>query len=102
MEAKPRAYTVRLHFAEPDNVVSGQRLFDIKLQGKTVLENLDIVGAVGDRNMALIREFKGVMGDKAITLELVPAAREITPLSMPIINGIEVVAEEEGTHRLAQ
>ena len=40
-------YSVRLGFSDPVNSRPGQRVFDVKLQGKLVLENLDI--GQGDR-----------------------------------------------------
>lgn len=39
--------TVTLKFCEPHYTNAGQRVFDVKLQGKTVLENLDIFARVG-------------------------------------------------------
>ena len=42
-----RRYDVRLHFAEPEPVKPGQRIFSVSLEGRTVLENLDVVRAAG-------------------------------------------------------
>ena len=36
-------HTVRLHFAEPDDVKPGERVFDVKLQGNVVLRDFDVV-----------------------------------------------------------
>jgi len=91
---EPRPYTVRLHFAEPDDVRREQRVFHVKIQGEMVLKNMDIVEAANGRNTTLVREFKGIIADKAITVEFEPVVEDITPLSVPVINGIEVVAEK--------
>jgi len=94
-KTSPRPHTVRLHFAEPDNVRPGQRVFDVRLQGKAVLENLDVIQAAGGRNVALIKEFKGVLADRTLELELIPKAKAITPATATIVSGIEIVAEGE-------
>ena len=92
-KTSPRPYTVRLHFAEPDDVRPGQRVFDVKLQGQVVAKGLDVVAAAGGKHTALVREFKGIMADETLRLELAPKGEEITEQTSPIISGIEVAAE---------
>jgi len=84
----PRAYTVRLYFCEPENLKPGQRVFDIRLGGKSVLEEFDVVATSGTRRKAVVREFKKVAATTELTIDLV--ARTGTP----ILNGVEIVAEE--------
>lgn len=50
-------YTVRLHFAEFYFQHSGQRQFNVKIQGKQVLSNFDIIKAAGGEFRAVIRSF---------------------------------------------
>jgi hypothetical protein len=50
-------YTVRLHFAEIYFTASGQRTFNVVINGTTVLTNYDIFAATGARYKAVIREF---------------------------------------------
>jgi len=89
----PRQFTVRLHLAELDEITEpGQRVFDVKLQGQTVLQRLD-VAKEADVRTALVKEFKGVKADDTITLEFVPAGKEVTPSTGPILNAIEVMEE---------
>jgi len=45
--AAPKSYTVRLHFAELDNLEPTQRVFDVKLQKALVLEGVDVVKEAG-------------------------------------------------------
>ncbi len=45
--AEPRKFIVRLHFAELEDVAPGERVFDVLVQGKTVVENLDVVKEAG-------------------------------------------------------
>ena len=92
--APPKPYTVRLHFADLENDAPGKRVFDVKLQGKTVLENFDIVAAAGGRNKALVKEFKGITAVNQITLEIVSSAKDMLGPAGPIISGMQVFAED--------
>ena len=91
--AASRPHTVRLHFCELDEVKPGERVFDVKLQGKVVEAGLDIASAAGGIRTALIREFRGIQAGKNLSVELVPHARSLTERNAPILSGIEVVAE---------
>jgi outer membrane protein assembly factor BamB len=82
-----RAYTVRLVFAEPENLRAGQRVFAVKLQGRAVLPSLDIVKEAGGPNRGIVREFRGVKATDALEIEFVP--RSAKP---PLICGVELVA----------
>jgi hypothetical protein len=92
--AKP--YTVRLHLAELEDVAPGQRVFDVKLQGRTFLEHLDVVKEAGGRFRALVKEFKGVRAENVLTVELGPRSDDLTPSTAPILAGREVILEREG------
>jgi outer membrane protein assembly factor BamB len=94
--ASARPYSVRLHFADLENTTSGKRVFDVKLQGKVVLKDFDIVAAAGGGNKAVVREFKGVMATNEIKLELVSGARDMKGSAAPIISGMQVQAEQPG------
>ncbi|PIZ48374.1 MAG: hypothetical protein COY42_06640 [Armatimonadetes bacterium CG_4_10_14_0_8_um_filter_66_14] len=87
--AKPRALTVRLHFAEVEDAKPGQRVFDVKLQGKTVLTNFDLAKEAGD-NRAVVREFDNVVAARALTIELVPKGSQSEP---PVISAVEIATE---------
>jgi outer membrane protein assembly factor BamB len=92
--AKP--YTVRLHFAELVNRSPARRVFDVKLQGETVLKNFDILSAASGMNKAIVKEFKGVMALDTLKLELVSDAADMTGPSATIISGMQIVAEKPG------
>jgi hypothetical protein len=89
--SKERSYTVRLHFVEPDDLQPGKRLFDVALQGKQVLHDLDIVREAGGRNRALVKEFRGVHILDDLILTLTPSAG--AAVREPILCGVEVLAE---------
>ena len=87
---EPGIYTVRLGFASP----STQRVFDIKIQDRMVLEGLDILKEAGGVNHAVIREFKGVQVENNLSLELIPAIADADINQSPVINFIEVIRED--------
>jgi outer membrane protein assembly factor BamB len=86
-------YTVRLHFAEPEDVPPGERVFDVWLQGQPVLSEFDIVRAAGAARRAIVKEFAGVgvTGELAIRLQRCAAASR----RPPILCAVEVLREEE-------
>ncbi len=91
---KPAKYTVRLFFAEIDGKGKpGQRLFDVKLQGKTVLKNFDPAKAMEKGQQVVIREFENVSVRSTLEVTLVPSVENPTEAQMPILNAIEVVRQ---------
>jgi hypothetical protein len=86
---------VRLLFAAADGEKPGQRVFDVKLQGRTVLAGFDAAKETGGRQKAVVREFKAVQGGEKLLLELVPKDPAPTQASLPIISGMEVLAETQ-------
>ena len=84
------AYTVRLHFAETyDGILdAGERVFDVSLNDKVVLKDLDVFKAAGGPNTPLVKEFKGV---KVTGGKLVIGFAAAVQNSE--INGIEILAE---------
>ncbi len=87
-------YSVRLHFAEPDRVGRGERVFQVRLQGETVLEHFDIVRQAGGPKRAVVVEFRGVQPGKEddITVEF---RRVEGSQQEPLICGLDVRLEEE-------
>jgi len=90
----PGTYTVRLGFSAPSVDRSGERVFDIMLQGEVVSKKLDIIKETGDPNKALIEEFKGIKVDDNLVVELVPKALSPTMTQAPIINFIEIIRDD--------
>ena len=84
-----RAFTVRLMFAEPEEIRAGQRVFDVKLQGREVLPALDIVKQAGGGRRGIVREFRGVKATGALEIEFVPHSAK-----PPLICGVELIAEQ--------
>ncbi|MBI5799214.1 MAG: PQQ-binding-like beta-propeller repeat protein [Verrucomicrobia bacterium] len=89
--APPVPYTVRLHFAEPEELKPGQRVFAVSLQGKSVLEKFDIVSAAGGSQRGVVKEFKGVVIQKDLKLTF---TRAPGTQAGPLICGVELIAEQ--------
>jgi outer membrane protein assembly factor BamB len=87
----PRRFTVKLVFAETDELKAGQRVFDVQVQGKTVLKGFDIVNEAGAARRSLIKEFPGVQAAGQLVVRLTPSAG--AAVRSPILCGIEIIAE---------
>ncbi|NQT38082.1 MAG: hypothetical protein HQ581_11365 [Planctomycetes bacterium] len=77
-------YRVTLRFCEPYFTAAGQRIFDVTLQGKTVIEKLDLFAEAG-KDIAWDRSFDGVeVTGGRFRLGLVPR------VSLPCIMAVEI------------
>ncbi len=85
-----RRCTVRLHFMEPGQKMEGERVFDVALQGQTVLRAFDVSREAGGPLRGVVREFRGVVVQKELTVTLTPA----DGAAPPVLSGVEIVAEE--------
>lgn len=65
----PPYYTVRLYFAEPEDLKPGARIFSVSLQGKEVLRDLDIIEAAGGKMRGIVREFSDIKASNTLELE---------------------------------
>ncbi|MFN4257745.1 MAG: PQQ-binding-like beta-propeller repeat protein [Gemmataceae bacterium] len=88
-----RLYTVRLHFVEPDALAPGQRLFAVALQGRTVIDKLDISREASGAWQGIVKEFQGVRVGQELRIDLKPLAD--AKVAVPVLCGIEVMAEGE-------
>jgi WD40 repeat protein len=91
--AEGAAFTVRLHFADPDNDEPGRRVFDVAVQGRPVLTGFDVVRESGGRYNGIVREFRGTMFRGKLVVEFTGRAGA-EPRAAPLLCGIEVVREE--------
>jgi outer membrane protein assembly factor BamB len=81
-------YTVRLYFAEPGNAKPNERVFSIRLQGKMVLQDLDIVKSAAGPMRGIVREFRRIKAGP--TLELMLTERS----GLTALSGIELSLEK--------
>ncbi len=84
-------YTVRLFFAEPGAVQPGERRFDVRLQGESVLHGFDVAKHAENGSAGVVREFSGVPVAHDLRIDLEPAEGSELP---PILNGVELIAED--------
>ena len=85
-DAETRRYDVRLCFVEPDSVKPGQRVFDVMIEGKPVVKDLDVVKSAGGTNRPLVRELKNLEVHGALDLSFSASKRK------PLLCGVEVIA----------
>ncbi len=82
---RKQPHTVRLFFAEMEDQKPGQRIFDVSLQGKPVLEKLDVAKEAGGFRRELIKEFKNIEIADELILDFKPQAGQ------PMLSGIEII-----------
>jgi endoglucanase len=83
-------YTVRLHFAETFEGITGedQRVFSVSINDKTVLKDLDLYKETGTWEKPIVKEFKKVaVTNKKLVIGFTPN------IENPEINGIEILSE---------
>ena len=94
----PGDYTVDLYFAEVFFSTAGERVFDINLEGSTVLADYDIFADVG-QNEATTKQFTTTTADSKIDVDFVASenngkvsaicvSQEPEPNDPPVVSGI--------------
>jgi hypothetical protein len=86
----PARYDVRLYFADLSSAKPGVRLFDVKLQGKTVLSKFDPAAKPG----AVVREIRDVAVSDKLLVELVPETGKPSANQMPILSALEITRSD--------
>jgi hypothetical protein len=87
----PDTYTVRLYFAALEGDKPGQRVFDVKVQGQTVLKGFDVAAQTGGTKKAYMAEFKNIDVVDSLMIDLVPPDSAADADHQPIISGIEIL-----------
>jgi hypothetical protein len=82
-----RLYTVCLTFAELENQAAGERVFDVLIQGQTVLKGFDIAAASGGSFFGIAKQFSGIRGDSAIKINFRNIRGEAT------LSGLQIIPE---------
>ena len=84
-------YTVHLYFAELDEKIVGERVFDIHIQDQHVLENFDIVQEANGINREVKKSFYGIGANDTLIIKLEPSM--LAPQCEPLLSGIEILLE---------
>ena len=93
--AQATPHNVKLYFAEMEGLTNGQRVFDVQLQGQTVLTNFDVYAASGAPKTEVVRVFPNVMIADHLNIDFVRHAGE------PMLSGaaiIDAYTNADGTH----
>ncbi len=77
-------YTVRLHFAEIKWNSLGKRVFDVKLEGNTVIADYDIYGQTA-KYRADVYEFTQVVTDGYLNIELAASERKAAIAAIEVL-----------------
>ena len=81
-------YTVRLHFAELFQTAAGKRVFNVAINGTTVLSNFDIFATTGAAFKATLRDFTTTANSSGqIVIKLTTVTDNAT------IEGIEIIRQ---------
>ena len=91
-------YTVRLHFAEPNEIAKGERVFDVLLQGDKILQGLDIIDKAGGFQRVFVAEIEGISPNEKgeLLLEFLPSAGS---KHKALLSGLDVRLEEQKAER---
>lgn len=81
-------YSVDLLFAEVYYDGSGERVFDIKVEGVVVQSAFDIWQAAGGKNRPITRSYVALVSDGRLDIDVVPNPAH--PADEPLINAIQV------------
>jgi len=90
---EPAVYTVRLHFAELSHERRGRRVFEVRVQGQTLLEDFDILEVAQAPNRAVVREFRDIPVTDNLIIEFVPQVANPTQEEAPLVCGLEVLRQ---------
>lgn len=83
----PRKFRVRLHFAEPDDIGAGERIFSVFINDRPALRDFDVVAEAGGRRKSIVREFPNIEASEALMLRFEANSLE------PILSALEVFEE---------
>ncbi len=85
-------YQVELHFAELQATGAGQRVFNVQIEGQTVLQNFDIYAAAGGSFTANVQTFGVQVMDDELDIDFIPV-NGATAVNAIRVTGIEAGAQ---------
>lgn len=89
VELPERTFSLRLHFAEPKYGSPGWRIFDVVVQGRKVISNLDVVKATKGLFRPLVHEIPEVRASSSVIIDLRTSPGMEQP-ARPILSAIEL------------
>ncbi|HQO37123.1 MAG TPA: malectin domain-containing carbohydrate-binding protein, partial [bacterium] len=91
---EPGRYTVSLGFSPMAGDKPGQRVFDIRVQGKVVADNFDPAKETAGEQKTIIKELPGISVSNALAVELIPKVESTTKEQAPLLNFVKAVRED--------
>jgi outer membrane protein assembly factor BamB len=88
-ESSPLLYKVTFYFVEPKEIEAGKRVFDLYMQGKKVLSDIDIVKATGGSRRILKSLIESISVEEDLIIRFSPKAGSLPP----VISGIEITIQ---------
>jgi outer membrane protein assembly factor BamB len=85
--APETTYRINLYFSEPENKKPGERVFNVAIQNRQVLDNFDIVSETVWKDKEVIKSFSGIKAGKVLKIDLSPVKGNT------ILSGIELIQE---------
>jgi outer membrane protein assembly factor BamB len=82
------SYRINLYFSELENKKAGERIFNVEIQNRKVLENFDIISEAGQKDKEIVKSFTGIRAGNKLTIALKPVKGNT------ILSGIEMIAEQ--------
>ncbi len=92
---EPGSYEVRIGFSAPETDKIGLRKFDISLQKKIVLADMDILKEAGAPSTSVVKVFKGTPVKNTLIVEFLTGNDSPNLQQAPVVNFIEIVREGE-------
>ena len=86
-EIPETTYRINLYFSEPENMNTGDRIFDVRVQDSKVLDDFDIIAQTGKKDKEIIKTFSGIRAGKTLKIEMIPEKGNT------ILSGIELLEE---------
>jgi hypothetical protein len=88
---EPRPHTVRLYFGAPQEAETGQHVFDVLLQGETVLRQFDVLEQTPGRGRSQVKQFRDI--PIADQLEISFRVHQ----GQSVLSGVEIRREDEAS-----
>ena len=89
----PAEYTVRIHFANLDQKTA-PATFDVNVQGKTAIDNLNLAKESAGSGKMVIREVKGVKVQDDLVIDFVPEGGNANSSQLPNVTAIELLRND--------
>jgi outer membrane protein assembly factor BamB len=78
-DSKPARYTVKLHFADPEDSLAGQRVFSVFVQERKVVSDLDLSKQTGGRGKPFVITCRDTVVERDLIIRLAKSEKSSKP-----------------------